>query len=84
MKRFGAALFLHLAAAAAVAAQDGPPVLDEKSYKSWIEFLRATPEELKWEKLAWRTELGAAAQEARALQRPILLWAMNGHPCGLT
>ena len=34
--------------------------------------------------LGWRTELGAASAEAKALQRPILLWAMNGHPCGLT
>lgn len=84
MKRLGAVLLLHLAAAVGAAAQDGPPVLDEKSLKSWIEFIRATPDELKWEKLGWRPELGAAAQEARTLQRPILLWAMNGHPCGLT
>jgi len=84
MNRPSAVLFLVLAAATNAVAQDGPPVLDEKSYKSWIDFIRATPDELKWEKLGWRPELGAAAQEAKALQRPILLWAMNGHPCGLT
>jgi hypothetical protein len=83
MTRLGAVLLL-LAAARTGWAQDGPPVLDEKSVKSWVDFIRAQPDELKWEKLGWRTELGAAAQEAKALQRPILLWAMNGHPCGLT
>ena len=80
----GAGLLFLLSAVVPGWAQDGPPALDEKSLKSWVDFIRATPEELKWEKLGWRPELGAAAQEAKALQRPILLWAMNGHPCGLT
>ena len=84
MTRLGAGLFLLLAAARTGWTQDGPPVLDEKSARGWVDFIRATPDELKWEKLGWRTELGAAATEARTLQRPILLWAMNGHPCGLT
>ena len=82
-RRIAAVLFL-LAAGRAGLAQDGPPVLDEKNHKSWVDFIRATPDELKWEKLGWRPELSAAAAEAKALQRPILLWAMNGHPCGLT
>jgi hypothetical protein len=84
MTRLGATLVFLLAAAPTLLAQDGPPVLDEKSYKTWVDFIRATPDELKWERLGWRPELGAAVQEAKALQRPILLWAMNGHPCGLT
>jgi hypothetical protein len=84
MTRLGGVLFVILAAARAGLAQDGPPVLDEKNIKTWVDFIRAQPDELKWEKLGWRPELGAAAAEAKALQRPILLWAMNGHPCGLT
>jgi len=84
MTRFAAAGLFLLAAARTGSAQDGPPVLDEKNFKSWVDFIRATPDELKWERLGWRPELGAAAVEAKALQRPILLWAMNGHPCGLT
>jgi hypothetical protein len=84
MTRLTAGFLILLAAARTGSAQDGPPVLDEKNYKGWVDFIRATPDELKWEKLGWRPELGAAALEARALQRPILLWAMNGHPCGLT
>ena len=84
MMRLIATLLTLLAAARAGLAQDGPPVLDEKNIKTWVDFIRAQPDELKWEKLGWRPELGAAAAEAKALQRPILLWAMNGHPCGLT
>ncbi len=77
-------LALLLGAAASAAAQDGPPNLDEASYKQWIDFIIPSAEENKWEKVGWRTEFAAAAQEAKALQRPVLLWAMNGHPCGLT
>ena len=64
--------------------QDGPPVLDDKSYKGVLEFILPTAEDAAWERLGWRTELYSAAQEAKALNRPVLLWAMNGHPCGLT
>lgn len=69
---------------AVLTAQDGPPVLDDKNLKTWVEFILPSAEDAAWERLGWRTELHAAAAEARALQRPVLLWAMNGHPCGLT
>ena len=78
-----AALLLLLAARPA-AAQDEPPVVDDKNLKGWLEFILPTADESRWEKLGWRPELATAIQEARALQRPILLWAMNGHPCALT
>ncbi len=67
-----------------LALQDDAPALDDKNLKTWLEFILPTPDEARWEKLGWRPELWGAVQEARALQRPILLWAMNGHPCGLT
>ena len=37
-----------------------------------------------WQTLPWRAELGAALLEASAADRPVLLWAMNGHPLGQT
>ena len=76
------ALVLSLAPRAS--AQEGPPALDDKNLKTWLDFILPSPEEAQWEKLGWRPELWTAVQEAKALQRPILLWAMNGHPCGLT
>jgi hypothetical protein len=60
-----------------------PPVLDEKSYKKWSDFIRPSADELKWKKIPWRTDLVAAAVEAKALNRPILLWSDQGNPLGL-
>jgi len=59
------------------------PLLDEKSYKKWSEFIRPSEPELKWKKIPWRTDLVAAAAEAKALNRPILLWSDQGNPLGL-
>ncbi|MBC8291277.1 MAG: hypothetical protein H8E37_13270 [Planctomycetes bacterium] len=42
------------------------------------------PSEMKWQNVRWHTELEDAMDEARRVQRPILLWTMNGHPCGET
>jgi hypothetical protein len=60
------------------------PELTDANLRKWIDFIRPSDADTKWERLEWRTELGAAVQEAKALQRPILLWAMNGHPIGCT
>jgi hypothetical protein len=72
------------APARAAACQDEPPALDDKNLRTWVDFIIPSADENRWEKLGWRPELWTAVQEARTLQRPILLWAMNGHPCGLT
>ena len=60
------------------------PALTDDNLRKWSEFIRPKPDDLRWERLEWRTELGAAVEEARALQRPILLWTTNGHPLGCT
>jgi hypothetical protein len=60
------------------------PILAGENLRKWVDYIRPADADLKWERLDWRTELGAAVQEAKALQRPILLWTMNGHPIGCT
>lgn len=60
------------------------PELTAENLDQWLEFLRPTDQELGWRKVRWHHSLSTAAAEARELQRPILLWAMNGHPCGET
>jgi len=60
------------------------PVLADANLRKWIDFIRPNDADNKWERLEWRTELGAAVREARDLQRPLLLWTMNGHPLGCT
>lgn len=60
------------------------PELSDANYQEWIEFVQPTEEDLEWRKVRWHVELADAQEEARRLQRPILLWTMNGHPCGET
>lgn len=60
------------------------PTLGDDNYRKWLTFIRPTEKELKWKKIRWHKSLSIAADEARRLKRPILLWTMNGHPCGET
>lgn len=53
--------------------------LDRVHAQLWYE-----PSEMKWRNVRWHTELENAMDEARRVQRPLLLWTMNGHPCGET
>lgn len=41
-------------------------------------------EEVAWKRLGWRASLAQGVLEAQAAEKPILLWAMNGHPLGCT
>jgi len=63
------------------AGQDRPAGTD---LDKWLAFLRPKPEELEWQSIGWRPSLAAAVPEARAARKPILLWAMNGHPLACT
>ena len=60
------------------------PELGDDNLARWVEFIRPSPDELSWQKVRWHGSLSAAAEEARELGRPVLLWTMNGHPCGET
>jgi hypothetical protein len=60
------------------------PTLNEESFGRWLKFIRPSDEELKWRQVRWHKHLSDAAQEAKRLERPILLYTMNGHPCGET
>jgi hypothetical protein len=60
------------------------PALTDANVRKWIDFIRPSDADVKWGRLDWRPELGAAVREAKELQRPLLLWSMNGHPLGCT
>ena len=72
--------------AAGVSAQraDRPSELTEATFPAALAAILPDPAETQWRQIAWRPELSAAIREARAEDKPILLWAMNGHPCGMT
>lgn len=40
--------------------------------------------ELRWREIPWRPSFQEAIADAQRERRPILLWAMNGHPLGCT
>ncbi|MFK7910440.1 MAG: hypothetical protein AB8F34_07530 [Akkermansiaceae bacterium] len=54
------------------------------NYREWVEYIRPSADEEKWRAIAWRNKMMPAVEEAKKLDRPILLWAMNGNPCGET
>ncbi|MEM7455907.1 MAG: hypothetical protein AAF456_16265 [Planctomycetota bacterium] len=62
------------------------PQVSEELTEEQFEELHAEvirPEEL-WLTIPWQTDLLAAQQIAVAEQKPIFIWAMDGHPLGCT
>lgn len=58
--------------------------LTDATYDKWRTFIRPTEEETRFDDLPWRIEFWAAAKEANAADKPLLIWAMNGHPLACT
>lgn len=58
--------------------------LTVESLETWANEIKPTTEELSFLKINWRPTLWQAVDEARQVGKPILLWAMNGHPLGCT
>ena len=58
--------------------------LTEGSYSNVRNAVLARPPKELWTDISWRPNLAEAIREAREKDKPILLWMMNGHPCGMT
>ena len=58
--------------------------LTDGSYADIRKTILVRPPEQQWEKIPWRPNLAEAIAEGREMDKPILLWMMNGHPCGMT
>ena len=54
--------------------------LTEANYDKWRDHILPRNWELSYRKIPWRTSFWDAVVEAHAQDKPILLWAMNGHP----
>ncbi|MFN9706025.1 MAG: hypothetical protein ACK595_14535 [Planctomycetota bacterium] len=61
-----------------------PPAPTAADHDRWARVIEPDATERAYEQIAWRNAFWPAVEEARALGRPILLWAMNGHPLGCT
>jgi len=56
--------------------------LDEESFARWREYLAPSETECAWEGVAWRQSFREGILDSQIDGKPILLWAMNGHPMG--
>lgn len=54
--------------------------LSDETYQDIRDAVVPRPEELRWRQIAWRPSLWEAVVAAHKQEKPILLWAMNGHP----
>lgn len=80
MRRFIAALLLTPLLFCAISAED----LSEKNYKQIRDSILPKPEEVEWRAIGWRTTLWDGVIDAQKEDKPVLLYAMNGHPFGCT
>lgn len=60
------------------AQQGGVPDAD------FVERVVPAPDDLGWNAIPWRVSYAEGVLDADRLDRPVLLWAMNGHPLGCT
>jgi hypothetical protein len=60
------------------------PDLTDDSFESIRASILSTPAEERWREIPWRTSTWDAVVEASVTDRPVLLWAMNGHPLACT
>ena len=78
---------------AAMAQQEKPKVevvhgiplpldLNEKTYAALRDYILPKPDELRWQQIPWRPTWAEAVAAAKKENRPIYVWAMNGHPLG--
>ena len=81
--RFTLPVLLWVAAASAQTSSRSAE-LTEATFPAVLASILPKPSEDQWRRISWRPDLSAALREAREKDKPILLWAMNGQPCGMT
>ena len=60
------------------------PELSVADVPRWRDHVRPSTDELAFEEIDWLPSLAEGLVRANAEARPLLLWAMNGHPLGCT
>lgn len=56
----------------------------EDDVETLMKSIQPSAEELAWKRIPWRTSFREAVAEAQRAERPVLLWAMDGHPMACT
>lgn len=63
---------------------DPVPVLDGTTFAAHWQHIVPQADEMAWRAIPWLGTLAEAVVQAHAQDKPILLWAMNGHPLACT
>ena len=58
--------------------------LTDKSYDRIKKHIQPSEDEEAWRKAEWRTTFWEGVIDAQKADKPIMLFAMNGHPFGCT
>lgn len=58
--------------------------LNDKNYAEWRDRIRPKAVEQSYETVNWFATFWDAVVAAQKEEKPILLWAMNGHPLACT
>ena len=77
-------VFAVLASKASAEESAGLPELAHETIERWVGSLSPSEAEDAWLRIPWWPQLWKGVLAARETQRPVLLWAMNGHPLGHT
>lgn len=60
------------------------PSVHERALAEWRAAIAPSDAEREWTTIGWRPSFWQAVLEANRTDKPVLLWAMNGHPLGCT
>ena len=56
----------------------------KKNYEKILDYILPKKGDKVWQAIPWRATLWDAVIDANKEEKPILLWAMNGHPLACT
>lgn len=60
------------------------PDLEAQDLSTWAAKIRPSAEEARFQELDWAPTFLDGVRRAGEEQKPLLFWAMNGHPLGCT
>ena len=58
--------------------------LNRANYRRYLRYIVPRRSEQGWRNIPWRPTYWQGVLEAQRRRKPMLVWAMNGHPLGLT
>ena len=90
MRTVALGLFLVVTPSLALKAQDSAveelaaPALERSDLARWRLQIRPAEDELGFDQIDWISTFSEGLAHASKERRPLLFWAMNGHPLGCT